>query len=230
MRWLVERCNSLEERHYSVPALRWAATLFGRSKHRDEAASCAKRLATIAAASADPESRAALAHALGEVALLESDLEGAATHFQLALDQLAEASVPHERAEIELRCGAALIATGQNEGAVERLLAADRTARKLKARPLSAAAAEALAGLGHMVERRAGRFGINDLTRRELQVMRLVALGRSNRAIAKELFLSPRTVEMHVAKQPGQARLPFPAGGGQRRCTAGFTRHGRKSQ
>jgi DNA-binding NarL/FixJ family response regulator len=36
------------------------------------------------------------------------------------------------------------------------------------------------------------------LTRRETEVVRLVAVGRTNREIARELFLSPRTVDMHV--------------------------------
>jgi DNA-binding NarL/FixJ family response regulator len=37
------------------------------------------------------------------------------------------------------------------------------------------------------------------LTRRELDVLRLVAAGHTNREIGEKLFLSPRTVEMHVA-------------------------------
>ena len=36
------------------------------------------------------------------------------------------------------------------------------------------------------------------LTRRELEVVRLIAVGRTNRDVAQELFLSPRTVDMHV--------------------------------
>jgi DNA-binding CsgD family transcriptional regulator len=36
------------------------------------------------------------------------------------------------------------------------------------------------------------------LSRRELEVVRHVAAGRTNREIAQELFLSPRTVDMHL--------------------------------
>ncbi|MGZ4279377.1 MAG: response regulator [Solirubrobacteraceae bacterium] len=38
-----------------------------------------------------------------------------------------------------------------------------------------------------------------DLTNRELDVLRLVAAGKENSAIASELFLSPKTVKNHVA-------------------------------
>lgn len=60
-----------------------------------------------------------------------------------------------------------------------------------------------MATLGESVEQRLGRRAAADhddagLSRRELEVMRLVAVGRTNREIARELFLSPRTVDMHV--------------------------------
>ncbi|WP_309963639.1 helix-turn-helix transcriptional regulator [Variovorax guangxiensis] len=37
------------------------------------------------------------------------------------------------------------------------------------------------------------------MTRRELQVLRLVAAGKTNKAIAGELFLSEKTVDRHVS-------------------------------
>jgi DNA-binding NarL/FixJ family response regulator len=42
------------------------------------------------------------------------------------------------------------------------------------------------------------RSVLDDLTARERDVLSLIAQGRSNRAIAKQLYLSPRAVERHV--------------------------------
>ena len=83
-------------------------------------------------------------------------------------------------------------------------MAAHRAARKLGARPLADRIADDLAALGEQPERRLGRrvaagLASAGLTRREVEVIRLVARGRSNREIARELFVSPRTVEMHVS-------------------------------
>ena len=47
----------------------------------------------------------------------------------------------------------------------------------------------------------AGEFG---LTERELEVLRLVAAGRSNREIAAELFISPKTASVHVSNILGK--------------------------
>ena len=78
-----------------------------------------------------------------------------------------------------------------------------RKARKLGARPLASEAAREVAALGESVAGRLGARAAADadgagLTRRELEVVRMLAVGRTNREIAQELFLSPRTVDMHV--------------------------------
>ncbi|MER7399790.1 helix-turn-helix transcriptional regulator, partial [Streptomyces sp. NPDC000151] len=58
-----------------------------------------------------------------------------------------------------------------------------------------------LRGNGVVTPSRRGRRGYGDaLSPREREVARLVALGHTNREIADVLFLSPRTVEQHVAK------------------------------
>ncbi|WTY93316.1 response regulator transcription factor [Sphaerisporangium sp. NBC_01403] len=47
-------------------------------------------------------------------------------------------------------------------------------------------------------------MAVADLTPRELEVLRLVAQGRSNRDIAGELFISAKTVSVHVSNILGK--------------------------
>jgi DNA-binding NarL/FixJ family response regulator len=193
MHALLERWQTREEGHYSVSALRWATTLFARLADGPRAGACADALARIAAATGDTEAVAALAHALGELALLNGDADSAARQFTQALELLADASAPYERAEIQVRAAVALAAVGKRQAAVARLTDAYRTARKLGARPLATRAAEELQTLGEPVEARSA-----GLSRREVEVLRLAAEGLTNREIAARLFLSKRTVDMHV--------------------------------
>jgi DNA-binding NarL/FixJ family response regulator len=197
------RWAETEDRYYAVQYLRWSATFFAEQGRRADVGACANALARIAAETGNPEVLAALSHALGEAALLDGDAAQAADHFSRALEVLRSVDVPFERAQIQVRAGVALAASGEREAAVERLTEAYRTASKLGARPLGEEAVRQLVALGEQIERRLGRRAAGQreragLTRRELEVVRLVAVGRTNREIGQELFLSARTVEMHV--------------------------------
>ncbi len=202
-RRLLARWERTEERHYVVPALRWTATVF--AEHGDAAGvrACADALARVAAQTAQPEAIAALATTLGEAALLDGEADAAAAHFANALEAISARDLPFERAEIGRRTGVALARAGRRTEGVAALVAAARTARRLGATPLGVRVAEDLADLGEPVERRLGsrealRLADRGLTRRELEVIRQVAHGRTSREIGEALFISPRTVEMHV--------------------------------
>ena len=57
--------------------------------------------------------------------------------------------------------------------------------------------------------RRAGRpRTVGALSAREIQVLRLVAAGKTNRRIAGELFISERTVERHLSNIFNKLDLP----------------------
>jgi predicted ATPase/DNA-binding CsgD family transcriptional regulator len=186
-----------------APGLRWGATFAARRGERELVHACADALATYAARFASAETLAALAQVLGEAALLEGEPYRAVEQFTQAIDRLAEVDAPFDRAHAQMRAGAATAVAGERELAVERLVDAYRTFRKLGAKPFWTEAAQELEALGEQVDRRLGRRAARELdgpglTRRELEVLRLVAVGRTNREIARELFLSPRTIDMHV--------------------------------
>jgi DNA-binding CsgD family transcriptional regulator len=97
---------------------------------------------------------------------------------------------------IRLDLGRELAALG-DERAVAELKRAAVDAAERGAGTVQELAEQALRGLGVRTWRR-GTAGM-PLTRRELEVARLVAKGATNREIAGALFLSPKTVERHVS-------------------------------
>jgi len=74
----------------------------------------------------------------------------------------------------------------------ERLMRGEVTAGRLEAGSVDAV----LAAAGHRVPRR--REGPAGLTQREIEVLRLLARGLSNRDIAQRLVITPKTVANHV--------------------------------
>jgi DNA-binding CsgD family transcriptional regulator len=190
---LLERWSRTQERHFVVPALRWAATLFSTRSDASGARACADGLARIVAQVADLEAVAALAHALGEVSLCEGDAGHAADHFEQACERLAELDLPYERAHSSLRAGTALLAAGRRDLAAGRLQEAQRLAQSLGALPVAAAAARQLVADGQTL-------AASLLSRREHEVALLLAEGCTNREIADRLVISERTAENHVQR------------------------------
>jgi DNA-binding NarL/FixJ family response regulator len=199
-RAVLDRWRRTEDRHYVVSPLRWSVTFLAQAAEPDAARVCAAALAELAAPG-DVEAMSALSHALGELALLEGEAGAAVEHFGRALAQLQGVEAPFDRAETGRRLASALVLADRPAEAVEQLVAAHRLARRLGAAPLEQQLASDLASLGERPDRRDASRG---LTRREVEVVRLVAAGRTNREIARELFLSPRTVEMHVSSIIGK--------------------------
>jgi DNA-binding CsgD family transcriptional regulator len=99
--------------------------------------------------------------------------------------------VPHEMARTRTSLGRALLAVGDEDTARLELEAARSMFAQLGAAP-DLVGVEALSRTG-------GSVKPHDLTPRELEVLRLLASGATNRSIAEHLVLSERTVDRHVS-------------------------------
>jgi ATP/maltotriose-dependent transcriptional regulator MalT len=202
-RLVLERWTRSDDHHYAVWGLRWSASWLARNGALAEARACAEALSAIAGSAGYPDALAALAHALGEVALAEGEPAAAAQQLSRAVELHEGLDIPFERAQILLRAGAALAAAGERDAALERLAAGHRLARGLGAAPLATEIAAEVVALGASLEQHLGRRAAANhdhagLSRRELEVMRLAASGLTNREIAERLVLSIRTVDMHM--------------------------------
>ena len=204
-RALLERWEASEDHHYSIWGLRWAAGFLARRGDRAGAHACAEALTRIASDDRPPRTRSPRSPTRSARRRCWRATPTRPPSSSAARSRSTAASTfPFERAQIELRAGVALAARRRARARRSSASAsAYRTARKLGARPLAAEAAEAGRRARRVGHRRLGRRAAADadadgLTRRELEVVRLVAVGRTNREIAQELFLSPRTVDMHV--------------------------------
>jgi DNA-binding NarL/FixJ family response regulator len=106
----------------------------------------------------------------------------------------------YETARTQWRLAEALAEAGQRDEAAAVWHAAASTAARLRAAPLRVALddlarrARLDPGRGPRVRGRAA-----GLTERELEVLRLLARGLSNREIGAELFITPKTASVHVS-------------------------------
>ena len=195
--------RELTNAHHTAPTMRAAVAYFGERGETAHVAACTDLLSEVAARFSSGDMLAALAYALAETAALAGEFEEAAAQFVRALELLQELGWPFEVALTELRAGPVFVAAGNRETGIDLLVSAYRCFRRLGATPHARRAAATLEALGEPVDRRLGRRAAGELergglTRRELEILRHVAVGRTNAEIAAELVLSERTVEMHV--------------------------------
>jgi ATP/maltotriose-dependent transcriptional regulator MalT len=138
-----------------------------------------------------PLLRALSAHAQGAVLLAEGDCRAALDSLRRAWAAFRELAVPYEAARVRVLIGLAYQALGDDDTAAMEWDAASWVFQQLGAPP-DLARMEKLSQTP--VPSAAG-----GLTRRELQVLVLVATGRTNRAIADDLVISDKTVARHVS-------------------------------
>jgi DNA-binding CsgD family transcriptional regulator len=139
----------------------------------------------------------ARAVALHGRALLADDEEESEHLFEAALDRHAEAARPFERARTELAFGEFLRRARRPRDAREHLRVALDRFEALGAKLWAERAHVGLRASGQTARRRVADTR-DQLTEQELQIAHFVAQGLSNREVAAQLFLSPRTIAAHL--------------------------------
>jgi DNA-binding CsgD family transcriptional regulator len=165
----------------------------------DEAAACCTELETIAAAFGPGVVAAAASQARGALLLAQGETGAALRPLRAARQSWQELEVPYEAAKARVLTALACRALGDRDGARLELEGARTTFDRLGAAPDVAHA--------HALEREALQSHAQRLTRRELQVLRLVAVGRTNKSIAAELGLSERTIDRHLSHILGKLEV-----------------------
>ncbi len=160
----------------------------------DGARGASDELAALAAASDAPLLRAQALTADGAVRLAADDARGALPALRAAWEVWRDLDVPYEAARVRVLVARACQALGDEEMAAIELDAARRVLEQLGAGPDLVRLAE-----GGRRRSRGGAATPGGLSGREVEILRLVAAGRTNREIAAELVISERTVDRHVS-------------------------------
>jgi DNA-binding NarL/FixJ family response regulator len=168
----------------------------------EHAKSALAELSSIAALVATLPLRAAASFASGYVAMGEAKADAARKCFEDAVDLYLRSGAPFEVGRTRIELARALGKVGRIDAAVEEARRAKTLLSELKAELESARAQSVLDTLATLqgTDRAAmsPKNKTGELTRREIEVLRLVAEGLNNRTIAERLFVSDHTVHRHL--------------------------------
>ncbi|MEV6034655.1 AAA family ATPase [Nonomuraea sp. NPDC052116] len=168
-----------------------------RAGERDRAAAATARYAQWTERIASPDLGALAARCQ---ALVRTD-GGAEAHYAESLRLHARSDAPLEHARTELLFGEQLRRDRRRTEAQEHLRAAAETFRRIGALTWAERALGELRATGESARTRAPEADtLSTLTPQELRITLAVGEGLTNREIAGQLFLSPRTVDYHLRK------------------------------
>ena len=185
MQRLLAEAHGQVQRSRLLPA---AAEILLAAGNLDEARRCAEELTDIGSAFGIPAPQAAAAYATAMVALSAGELPRALDAARAASRLWSGIEAPYEAARARIVLARALRAVGDEDSARAELATARRTLVELGAAP-DVRNIDQLTTPHHPA----------GLSERELQVLRLVAEGRSNPDIARTLVLSHKTVARHLS-------------------------------
>src|SRR3954462_379881 len=197
-----------EEQFGSIPGV-WRAYLLElmtrcwlASERAEDAAAAAAGAQAIAGTLGLRSAEAMACRATAAVALADGDAATAAQQALLAAELADAVGMPVEAALARTIAGRALGELGDKDRAVRELELASAALDRCGAVRYRDAAQRALRQLGQHIHRRTrpgdSDSGVRALTGRELEIAGLIVDRKTNAEIARELFLSKKTVETHI--------------------------------
>ena len=193
-----------EDKHDIIIILIWASYFYSENLFKQELTKCTEALSSITSTTGNPEALAGLAFALGENSMLNNKFFQAVDQYKQAVLHLEKIKIPLLQMLINYRLGIAHMKNGDELNARKILFEANNVSKNLGTRPFSVKIEKQLSLLGTKSEESRKedseeRAAMAGLTRRQSEILELVAKGLTNKEIADKLFLSPRTVDMHVS-------------------------------
>ncbi len=191
--------------------LELAIKALARQGAHEGAAAALSELREIAALAKTGPIRAAVCSSEGALAAAQGDNDAARRSFEDALDLLAASEARFEVGRVRLDLAGTLAALGREDGARRELEAALVDFREMGAdgeRARSEVMLRKLQKTTVALSATAIETPLGGLSPRELEVLALVADGRTNRDIAQRLVLSEHTVNRHVANILRKLGLP----------------------
>ena len=174
-------------------------------ENADAAEEAAEQLQQLSRVAELPAVAAKAALALGKTAAARGDLKSAEYHFDAGLARLVGDTWPLLRAALHLELARALMSKAPTEAIVNA-----QTALSIYQRigaPEASVAADLLRAQGVPAGVAPPPKALDVLSRREREVLALLAQGMSNPAIAKRLFITAKTAEHHVSSILGKLGL-----------------------
>jgi ATP/maltotriose-dependent transcriptional regulator MalT len=199
--------GSLTQRAAAFELLARVQALLGEHTRARQALETVRKLTAVADT---PPLRAATSFSAGALAAANQNYHEAMASFEDAVDLYERCGAPYESARARLELASVLVMLGRLERAQVETMLAHQRLEQLGSRFYAGRAA----ALQHDISRRireeadAGADGRGQLTQRQLEVLRLIARGLSNREIAAALFVSEHTVHRHVANILQRLDLP----------------------
>ena len=146
--------------------------------------------------------RAAASYATGYLALGQDKADEARRCFEDAVDLYLRSGAPFEVGRARIELARTLGRLGRKDSAVVEAVRAKLALSELQAELEAARAQDVLVALetsAHIGPKPSSEAKYAQLTRREIEVLHLVAEGLNNQTIAKQLFLSEHTVHRHLS-------------------------------